>query len=355
MTFCDKHNKQIPYISVIMPIRNEAAFIEKAVKSLLSNVYPDDKFELIVVDGESEDGTRQILDKMAMIDPRIRLLSNPDKIVPLAMNIGIKKANGKYIVRVDAHAEYAIDYLKSCVEVLERTGAAVVGGYMETVAASETPVALAIAGATSSRFGVGGSKFRTGGTDEMEVDTVPFGAFQKEVFDKVGLYHPLLVRNQDIEMSSRIRKAGYKIVISPKIKLKYYNRPTFKSLRKQSFANGLWNAYTLKLVGGGLRPRHLIPAAFVAGLIFLLIMALTMGGIFKWLAVAYIGFYLLCGGAEAFRVALREKKLLFCPLVLITFLQMHLWYGLGTLWGFISAPFKFKKSSVINKVENAGR
>jgi len=271
------------------------------------------------------------------------------------MNLGIKAAKGKYVVVVGAHSEFAEDYLKSCVEVLERTGAGCAAGFMETLPGGTGIKAKAISLATSSPFGVGGAKFRTGGIEEIEVDTVAFGAFQREVYEKVGLYNPLLVRNQDMEMSSRMRKAGYKIIASPKIRFKYFNRSTFKGLRRRCYANGLWNAYTLKLVGGGLRPRHLIPAAFVMGLIVLLIMAMTVGGIFKWLAMAYIGFYLLCGGVEAFRVALRERNLLLCPLVLISFLQMHLWYGVGTLWGFISAPFKFRKYANSANVENAGR
>jgi glycosyltransferase involved in cell wall biosynthesis len=347
-------DKLWPIISVIMPVRNEAAYIEQAVKSLLENDYPADRMELIVVDGASEDKTRELVSKMAERDKRIKLLDNPQRIVPPAMNMGIAAAEGKYIVRVDAHAEYAADYIRSCVEVLERTGAGVVGGYMETRVLGETVTARTIAAATSSPFGVGGSKFRIGGTEEQEVDTVPFGAFRREVFEKVGQYHPLLVRNQDIELSTRIRNAGFKIIISPKIKLTYYNRPTFSSLRHQCWANGLWNAYTLWLTGGGLRPRHLIPAVFVAGLIVLSIMALVAKGVWCWLWIPYLGLYLTAGLGESLKLAFRKKEVKLAPLILAGFLQMHLWYGFGTLWGFLTAPFKFtRKKSIVE--QSSGR
>lgn len=346
---------EFSFVSIIMPVRNEAVFVEKAVKSLLENDYPSDKLELIVVDGESEDGTFQILEKMAQKDCRIKLIRNPQKIVPPAMNMAIQAAAGKYIVRVDAHAEYASDYLKSCVEVLERTGAAVAGGYMETVAANESPIALAIAEATSSRFGVGGSKFRIGGTQEQEVDTVPFGAFRREVFEKVGYYHPLLVRNQDIELSSRIRRAGFKIIISPKIQLRYYNRATFINLRKQSFANGLWNAYTLWLIGGGLCLRHMIPGLFVLGLIVFGLAALLFKGWFIAPLMVYLAMYLGAGSFEAARIAVKNHSVYQFPLILLAFVQTHIWYGCGTLWGFLSAPFRFRNALSGLNVENAGR
>ncbi len=342
-----------PFVSVIMPVRNEAIFIEQAIRSILDNDYPADKMELIVVDGMSDDGTRQIVEKLSAQDSRIKLIDNPEKIVPFAMNRAIDIAKGEYIIRVDAHSEYSSDYIKSAVEVLERTGAGCVGGYMETLAGADTLVAKAISLATSSKFGVGGSKFRTGGNEELEVDTVPFGCFRKEVFEKAGKYNVKLVRNQDIELSTRIRKAGFRIIISPAIKLKYYNRATFKSLRGQSFSNGKWNAYTLYLIGGGLRPRHLIPAVFVLGLIFFGVISFIYKPMGAYLLLGYVGLYLTCAIVEALRISVSNKSLLLFPFILLSFVQMHLWYGLGTIWGMISAPFIFKSDDI--KTESAGR
>jgi glycosyltransferase involved in cell wall biosynthesis len=344
----------MPFVSVIMPVRNEARFIERAVRAFLANDYPSDRIEVIVADGCSDDGTRDILGRLSNEDHRVRMIDNPDRIAPIAMNLGIQAARGSVILVVGAHSEFADDYLRSCVEVLERTGAGCVGGYMETLPGGDGVVARAISLATSSPFGVGGAKFRTGGVEEREVDTVAFGAFRREVYDKVGLYNPRLVRNQDMELSSRMRRAGYTIIASPKIRFRYYNRSTFSSLRRQCYANGLWNAYTLRLVGGGLRPRHLIPAAFVAGLVVLSILAAAWGKPFAWLALAYAGFYLLCGGAAAAKTAVREHNVVLLPLTWLAFVQMHVWYGAGTLWGFLTAPFKFRSSAALS-AENAGR
>jgi len=349
-------NKEKPKVSIILPVRNEVKFVSRTVKIFLDNDYPSDRMEIIVVDGDSDDGTRREVEQLSKIDGRVKLVDNPDKVTPVGMNLGVKAARGEYILIAGSHSEYAKDYLKSCVEVLERTGAGCVGGYIETVPAGTGLVAKAISYATSSPFGVGGAKFRTGGNREQEVDALGVSFFKREVFERVGTYNPLLVRNQDIELSSRVRKAGYKIIASPKIKLKYYNRPTFKALRRQAFANGLWNAYTLRIVGGGLRPRHLVPAIFVLGLIGLLALALSFHGVFTWFLCFYVGIY-LCGGIfEASRVCYRVKQLGLLPFILLSFSQMHLWYGCGTIWGGITAPFKFRKGTISAiSTEDAGR
>lgn len=240
--------KEKSIVSIILPVRNEAKFISRVVRNFLDNDYPSDRMEIIVVDGCSDDGTRQELERLSKIDGRVRVIDNPDKITPVAMNLGVKTAKGEYVLMAGSHSEYAKDYLKSCIEVLERTGAGCVGGYMETLPGGTGLVAKAISYATSSPFGVGSAKFRTGGDREQEVDALGVSFFRREVFEKVGIYNPLLVRNQDIEFSSRVRKAGYKIIVSPKIKLKYYNRDTFEGLRGQAFSNGKWNAYTLWIV-----------------------------------------------------------------------------------------------------------
>jgi hypothetical protein len=221
--------------------------------------------------------------------------------------------------------------------VLERTGADNVGGYVVTVPGKDSPVGRAIAAATSSRFGVGGSAFRTGG-GEQEADTVPFGCFRRDVFDRFGLYDERLVRNQDIELNSRIRAGGGRIVISPEIRSTYYNRSTFAGLRQQAFNNGLWNPYTVYLVGGGLRPRHFIPLAFVASVLGLLIAGVLWPTAWMVLALELTA-YSITGGWFAFRSARPARTS--AALVLLAFGQLHVAYGMGSLWGLLSAPFVF--------------
>ena len=327
-----------PFVSVIMPVYNEARFVEKAVRSFLDNDYTDDRMEIVVIDGMSNDGTRDVLQDIAGRESRLRVVDNPQKFTPISMNLGIQASRGDVIVVVGAHSEFANNYLSRCVDVLQRTGAGCAGGYMETLPGGSGAVAQAISAATSSPFGVGGGKFRTGGTSEQEVDTVAFGAFRREVYESVGLYHPLLIRNQDMEFSTRMRKAGYKIIISPDIHFTYYNRGTYRGLRQQAFNNGLWNPYTLYLVGGGLRLRHFIPMGFVLSILT----GIGLGFLW-WPFWALLGVEIACYllAAVWFSCKAGNKQNANPILVLFAFIQLHLSYGIGSLWGVLSAPFKF--------------
>jgi len=327
----------LPMVSVIAPCRNEAHFIEKAIRTILENDYPCNLFEVLVVDGMSTDGTRDIVKKLCEQDGRIRLLDNPQKIVPSAMNIGIKAARGEYIVRVDCHTCLAPDYISKCIELAERTGADNVGGCWVTLPGEDTPVANAIAVATSTSFGVGNSvKINVGA--EQERDTAAMGTFKKSLFERIGFYDERLVRNQDMELNSRIRKAGGSIVVSPEIKVGYYNRTTYLGLWQQSFNNGLWNPYTVWLVGGGLSLRHFVPLFFVSGLI-----GFMVGAFFWWplilVLLAYVVLYLLVACVFSIRPA-RHKKVS-ATLVFWSYIVLHLAYGLGSIWGIITTPFKF--------------
>jgi len=345
-----------PFVSIILPVCNEVKFISQVITDFLSNDYPDSRMEIIVVDGLSNDGTLSIVDELAKLDSRVRLISNPTRTTPVGMNLGVRAARGEYILVAGSHSRYATDYLKSCVEVIERTGAGCVGGYMETLPGGTGQVSKAISYATSSPFGVGGAKFRTGGNCERRVDALGVSFIKREVFDKIGLYNPLLVRNQDIEFSSRVRKAGYSIIASPAIKLKYYNRPTFKALRTQAFSNGKWNAYTLWLTGRGLRLRHLIPAAFVIVLTGLLVAWLCIGGVFTWLVFAYLSIYVAAAFVDSCRICILTKQLSLQAPIMASYIQMHLCYGFGTIYGLATIPLKigkWEKSS--SHIENSGR
>ena len=253
------------------------------------------------------------------------------------MNLGIAHSTGEFIVVASCHAEYEPDYLDNCLEVINRTKADHVGGYMTTLSEKDTRIGRAIAAATSSAFGVGNSMFRLRGP-EREADTVPFGMYRRGVFEKIGLYDERLARNQDIELNSRLRKAGGLIIISPEIKSIYYNRATFRGLWQQSFNNGLWNPYTAWLTGGGLSLRHFIPLFFVVGLL-----TLSLGAFFwppvKWVFLSYISVYLFSACFFAIKHSLRTKAS--AILVLWSYVVLHTAYGLGSLWGVITIPFKF--------------
>lgn len=318
-------------ISILIPMRNECAFVARCLDSVLSQIEGRQDVEVLCIDGASDDGTREIVLDYQARDPRICLVDNPKKIVPTGMNLGIAKSKGDIIIRLDCHSEYASDYIAKCVEVLQRSGADNVGGYITTRSGKDSRVGRAIAAATSSRFGVGGSTFRIGG-DERDVDTVPFGCFRRVVFDRYGLYDERLVRNQDIELNSRIRKGGGRIVISPDIRLTYFNQSTFRGIRRQSFHNGLWNPYTAFHASGCLSPRHFVPLIFALSLLLLGLGGLVWTPLWIALAAEFV-LYLVVGSVMSWKAGRKTGASFW--LVLATFPQMHLAYGIGSLYGVI--------------------
>lgn len=324
------------FVSIIIPMRNEENFVGKCLDSLLQQIEGRDNFEILCIDGISTDGTRKIVQQYAERDNRIRLIENPHKIVSTAMNLGIKQSRGEFIMCVGCHAEYAQDYIDKCLEVFERTGADQVGGYVTTVPGKDTAIGRAIAAATSSRFGVGPGGRVPG--PEQETILVGYGGFRRDVFERFGLYDERLVRNQDLELACRMYKRGAKIIISPEIRIKYYNRSTFAGLRNQAFINGLWIPYTGWLVGGGVRPKHFVPLSFV-----LSILALSVTGLCWWPAWLVLACELLIylGLASVLAAEVAKKAKTSSLLVLLAFLQLHLAYGIGSVWGVLTAPLKF--------------
>jgi len=335
-------------ISVIIPMRNEEGFVGKCLQSFLSQIESRDDVEILCVDGMSTDKTREIINQFSKINSNIRLVINPHKIVSTSLNIAIPGSRGEYIVVAGCHAEYAPDYLTKCLEVIQRTGADQVGGYMVTCPGSNTNIGVAITAATSCIFGVGNSMFRLTGP-ERQVDIVPFGMYRRNVFEKIGLYDERLVRNQDIEFNKRLLKAGGKTIISPEIKLKYYNRSTYRGMWQQAFNNGLWNPYTIWLVGRGrLSLRHFIPGVFMLSLI------LPMIGSLAWwpigiLSLVSVFLYFLIAAFFAIRLSRNNHTSAFK--IICAFVVLHFAYGIGSLWGFVTAPFKFpnRRSKAVGK------
>lgn len=315
------------FISVVMPIYNEEKYIENCIDSLLLQDYPQECMEWIFVDGMSSDRTREVIEAYIEKHPKlIKILSNPNKTVPYAMNIGIKEARGKYIIRLDAHADYNTDYISKCVYYLDTTDADNVGGVAETK--SKGFVGNAIAKMLSSRFGVGNSEFRTNG-ESGYVDTVPFGAFRREVFEKWGGYDERLTRNQDNEMNYRIRKNGGKIYLSSDIKLSYYCRDSIKSISDMAVKNGMWNVITMKLYPGSMGVRHFIPLAFLLSLIILPITSIIYHPIwwlFAFEMTLYFALDCLCSAKQASGI----KEFI---LLVLLFPVFHITYGAGSLEG----------------------
>lgn len=327
--------EETPYVTVVMPIRNEAAYIEGGLRAVLRQDYPHERMEVLVADGMSTDGTRQVVRGLADgASLRVRLIDNPGRIVPTGLNAAIREAVGEAIVRVDGHCEIAPDYVRRCVELLARGEAEGVGGPIETL--GETPLAQAIAAAMSSNFGVGGSAFRTIKGREMFTDTVAFPAYRRDVVERVGPYDEELVRNQDDEYNYRLRKLGGRLMLSPLIRAKYYSRASIRSLWRQYFQYGYWKVRVMQKHPAQMRARQFVPAVFVLGVLSALLSAValrTAAGAVPLVSLSAA--YLAANVTASLLLARREGRWQYLLLLPLIFGTLHFSYGLGFLTGLL--------------------
>ncbi len=325
-------------LSVIVPIYNEEKYIAKCINSMLEQDYPKDDLEIILVDGMSEDRTREIVTEYIAKYSFIRLIDNPHRIAPCAMNLGIKVAKGDVIMRLDAHAMYEKNYFSALVAALQKYSADNVGAVCHTDVLNKTPKTLAIREVLSNKFGVGNSTFRTGIKGVQKVETVPFGCWKREVFDKYGMYDVRLVRNQDIELNKRIIRGGGKIVIIPDTFSTYLARETYKALAKNNFGNGKWNILTVFYTKEmrSLSVRHFVPLAFVLSLLIPMLVGIVWKPALCITILALI-VYLLALGCVSAKLAI--KKQLNFYYLLASFIVLHISYGWGSLVGIVKLPF----------------
>ena len=337
---------RLPLVTIIMPVRNEAAYIQRSLGAVLAQTYPADHLEVMVVDGMSDDGTRPLVKAMARESSiHVELLDNPDLIVPPAFNRGLARAAGEMIIRVDGHCEIAPDYVECCIAALHETGADCVGGAMVTV--GETAVAGTIATAQSSSFGVGGATFRVGSETGRYVDTIAFGAYRRDVFDRIGGYDEELVRNQDDEFNFRLIQSGGKIWLDPSIHSVYYSRASFRKLWRQYYQYGFYKVRVIQKRGGVPSLRHLVPALFVLGLIVTLLAALLAGR--RRLALLIPLPYMVAAFTASVSAARGRWWML--PLLPIAYLTLHLAYGVGFLHGVWHWREGFHKSALSSPSE----
>lgn len=319
-------------LSVICPIYNEKKYINECINSIISQDYPKDDIEVIFVDGMSNDGTRDIVSKYSKDFPYIRMIDNSKRIVPIAMNLGIEQAKGDIIIRLDAHAKYPTNYFSTLAKALIKFNADNVGVVCHTDVLNKTPKSLAIKEVLGNKFGVGNSTFRTGIQKLQEVDTVPFGCWKREVFEKYGMYDVRLVRNQDIELNKRIKRGGGHIYIIPDTYCTYLARETFKALARNNYNNGKWNILTVYYTGqfNSLSIRHFVPLIFVLSIILPVLLSLVYLPL-GYIAIATLFCYILALGSISIKLA--SSKGLNVIYLLISFFTLHLSYGWGSLIG----------------------
>ena len=319
------------FVSILIPIRDEAAYIARCLAAVLAQDYPPACMEILVADGMSEDGTCEVLGSFQEQDGRIQIFDNPGRIVPTGLNILIPKAKGDILIRVDGHCVIAPDYVSSCVKHLWEDDVDGVGGPMNSIGEDRGSQAIALA--MSSKFGVGGSSFRTETGETKLVDTVPFPAYTREIIQKVGLYDEELVRNQDDEYNYRIRKSGGKILLAEDVQSTYYSRGSLRKLWKQYFQYGFYKVRVLQKHPRQMRPRQFVPLLFVLSLIASTIFMLVFpwGGI---LLLSLIGLY-IAANLVASIVTARKKGWYAVWRLPFAFSVIHLSYGFGFLWGLL--------------------
>jgi len=312
-------------VSVVMPMRDEQDFIADCLDAILANDYPSDHLEILVIDGQSTDRSPDIVRQYAERHSCVRLLDNEKRIASAALNVGLRQARGDVIVRMDAHTVYASDYVRTCVELLETTGAASVGGVQRAVGTGYRGNAIAIA--TTTPFGIGGAPFRHK-EGAMWVDTVYLGAWRRSTLEGIGGFDEDWVANEDYELNVRLRQAGGRILLSPDIRCWYHVRPTVRALAQQWLRYGFWKVKTLVAHPGSLRWRQLAPLALVAALMISLGLLPLSPALGAAVPLLYLGANLL---AAVWTAYLRGWRYL--PLLPLVFATIHLSWGAGFLAG----------------------
>ena len=335
-----------PLVSIIIPCYNEVRFITKLLQNVADQDYPGERTEVFVIDGMSNDGTREEIKDFVKSYPNIHLLDNEKRYVSFALNKGISTSTGEVIIRMDAHAEYPPDYISRLVESLYQLKADNVGGSWITLPGTSTVKSLAIASALSSPFGIGNAHYRLNIKTIRQVDTVPFGCYRREVFDRIGLFDEDLLRNQDDGFNAKLTKNGGKIFLIPDIKIRYYARTSVKSILKMFYQYGLFKPLGNKKAGRPATLRQFVPPLFVLFLIFS-----AIGTLFTNLALLFglsgLAFYLLIDLIFTLTISVKKSKprlIFFLPWLFFT---IHISYGLGYLTGIFRFIILGQKKSTI--------
>ncbi|MHB8134281.1 MAG: glycosyltransferase family 2 protein [Anaerolineaceae bacterium] len=318
-------------VSIIIPCLNEEQHIGGVIQAIAMQTFPQKKMEIIIADGGSSDKTINIIQEAQQIYPElmIKIIENPARIIPAALNRAIKASEGEIIVRMDAHAIPDRQYIEYSVQNLQEKKGANVGGLWIIKPGNSTWIAKSIAFAASHPFGVGDAKYRYS-LEPAYVDTVPFGAFNRSLFNQIGLYNEELMTNEDYELNMRIIKSGGKIYFDPKIKTEYYARSTLFALAKQYWRYGYWKFQMLRKYPDTIKFRQAIPPIFVLALIFLMILSVFINKIFFifYLVLLVYGLTLIVGVVPIFMKQKKFYLFLGIPLAIIT---MHIFWGTGFL------------------------
>jgi len=329
----------MPSISIIIPCYNEQATVRKLLDAIYAQSFPRADLEVVIADGMSTDSTRKEIENFADSHPdlHIAVVDNPMRHIPAGLNCALKEAQGEIIVRLDAHSMPNPDYIERCVTDLEAGLGENVGGVWEICPGAETWMAHAIAVAAAHPIGVGDALYRHAENAAI-VDTVPFGAFKRDLLALVGFFDESLLSNEDYEFNTRIRKSGGKIWLDPSIRSVYFARPSLSELAKQYFRYGFWKWRMLRRYPDTLRWRQGLPPLFVLSLAGLGILG-TFAPLFRVLLGAELVIYIIVLAAAGVQAALHKRQISLILGLPLAISVMHICWGSGFLWSMIKGVF----------------
>ncbi len=321
-----------PFVTVVVPCRNEEKHIGRCLESILNNDYPPERMEILVVDGMSEDRTREIVAGYSARHPMIRVVDNLRKNIPSAMNVGISAARGERILKMDAHSTYQREYISRCVRYQDEYEAENSGGIAKIVPGADTWMARAITLGLASRFGSGNANVKVGVTKPTWSDSTAFGCFKKDLFERIGMYDEKLLSSSDLDVNQRIQAAGGRILVVPDVVVNYAADGDLQTLGRHVFADGVWVSYVMKFGKRAWSWRHWVPALFVVSLLAALAMA-AVSRLFLWMGLGVGALYAAVDLAVSAQIAARERELRYAFLLPVVYAVRHLVFGAGTLFG----------------------
>ncbi|MHB8499959.1 MAG: glycosyltransferase family 2 protein [Candidatus Acidiferrales bacterium] len=324
----------LPFVTVVVPCRNEEKHIGRCLESILANDYPKDRMEILVLDGMSEDRTREIVAGYSERYPMVRLVDNPKKHIPVAMNIGIREARGERILKMDAHSTYQPEYISRCVQYQDLYDAENTGGVWKMVPGADTAMARAIVLGLGHRFGSGNANVKVGVDKPTWSDSTAFGCFRKDLFERIGMYDEKLLSSSDLDLNQRICAAGGGILVVPDVVISYMADANLRAFRRHVFADGVWVSYVMKFGKRAWSWRHWIPAVFVLSLVTTFAVSAVNRG-FLWLGLGIAGVYAAVNVAVSLQIAIRERDPRYVILLPIVFAVRHFVHGIGTLFGLV--------------------
>jgi glycosyltransferase involved in cell wall biosynthesis len=324
----------LPFVTVVVPCRNEEKHIGRCLESILENDYPKKRMEILVLDGMSEDRTREMVVAYSARYPMIRLVDNPKKHIPAAMNIGIRAAQGERIMKVDAHSTYQKEYISRCVRYQDQYGAENSGGIWKMVPGADTWTARAIVLGLASRFGSGNANVKVGVSQPTWSDSTAFGCFKKDLFDRIGMYDEKLLSSSDLDVNQRIQAAGGRILVAPDIVVNYAADGNLRALRRHVFADGVWVSYVMKFGKRAWSWRHWVPAELVLSLFGALALGMV-SRVFLWIGLGIAGVYAAASLGVSVQIGARERKARYAFLLPLVFAVRHFVFGTGTLFGLV--------------------